>query len=66
MQSELTAQITQDPAFMPYSSQAGPLRLPMQSVLLMHGWQVWLPVSHRGSMPLQSELASHATQVPEG
>jgi hypothetical protein len=66
VQSESTAQITHDPAFMPVVTHADPPGLPSQSAFVWHGTQVCVVVSHVGVIPAQSELNSQSTQVPVG
>jgi hypothetical protein len=65
-QSASVAHCTHWPAFIPVVTQAAPLALPAQSTLLTQGLHVWLPTSHLGVLPLQSELNSHPTHVPVG
>jgi hypothetical protein len=66
VQSELTVQVTHEPAFMPVSTHAGPPEDPMQSVSWAQARQVWVAVLHVGVIPLQSELNSQPTHVPLG
>jgi hypothetical protein len=66
VQSELTAHITHEPAFIPVVTQALPPGLFVQSLLDWQGPHMWVVVSHVGVSPLQSELNSQPTQVPVG
>jgi hypothetical protein len=65
VQSPSRTQTAHEPAFIPLVTQAGPPRLPTQSELVTHAWQV-LFAPQVGLLPLQSELRKHWVQVPVG
>jgi hypothetical protein len=66
VQSESDWHTTQEPAFMPEVTQAGPEGLPTQSALVAHAWHMCEVVLHTGVVPAQSVLNSQWTQVPVG